>query len=334
MEAPVTRPETIDKLRYAVDAGFAMLAGMQLDVFTPMKDGPMTAEQIANAIGIKVDRLRLLLWALVAAGLLVEQDGRFSNTVEANQFLVKGLSSYIGNMHANLASSWGFRLKTADSLRTGVPQAKIDFSNSPSEKLEGFLRLINKNTVAATRTLLARYDLSSVETLADVGCGGGGVAITITQACPHIRATAMDLAQITPITQKIVNEEGAGERVKVLTADVLSGPLPGLYDAAILRGLIQVLAPEDAGLAIKNISAAINPGGKIYIIGQILDNSRTSPPEAVGFNLNFINTFDAGESYTEQEHRDWLSEAGFVDIERASYTLAGGIGLMTARKRM
>ena len=33
MEAPVTRPETIDKLRYAVDAGFTMLAGMQLDVF-------------------------------------------------------------------------------------------------------------------------------------------------------------------------------------------------------------------------------------------------------------------------------------------------------------
>jgi hypothetical protein len=43
MEAPVTRPATIDKLRYAVDAAFAMLAGMQLDVFTPLKDGAETA---------------------------------------------------------------------------------------------------------------------------------------------------------------------------------------------------------------------------------------------------------------------------------------------------
>jgi hypothetical protein len=269
----------------------------------------------------------------VASELLSEKDGLFSNTAEANYFLVKGRSSYMGNMHSVLASTWAIRLKTADSLRTGVPQAKIDFSNSSTEQLEAFLRRINASSVAATRSLLAWHDFSSIKTLADVGCGGAGVAMTITQDCPQLQATAIDLPQITPITQKIVNEEGATDRVKVLTADVLNGPLPGSYDAAILRALIQVFSPEDARLAVKNIGAAINPGGKIYIIGQILDDSRQSPPEAVGFNLNFINTFDAGESYTEQEYREWLSQAGFVDIERASYTLAGGIGLMTARKR-
>jgi len=332
MEAEMTQPDTINKLRYAADGAFAMLAGMQLDVFTPMKDGPMTAEQVANAIGIKADRLRLLLWALVAAGLLTEKDGQFSNTAEANQFLVKGISSYMGSLHASLAASWTMRLKTADSLHTGIPQAKIDFSNSPAEELEVFLRRINANTVAATRSLLARHDFSSIKTLADVGCGGAGVAMTMMQGCPHLQVTAIDLPQITPIAQKIVNEEGAADRVKVVSADVLSGTLPGSYDAVILRALIQVLAPEDARLALKNIGAAMNPGGKIYIIGQILDDSRTSPAEAVGFNLNFINTFDAGESYTEMEHREWLSEAGFVDIERASYMLAGGIGLITARK--
>jgi len=43
-------PETINKLRSAAEAAFAMLAGMQLDVFTPLKNGPLTAEQIAAAI--------------------------------------------------------------------------------------------------------------------------------------------------------------------------------------------------------------------------------------------------------------------------------------------
>jgi hypothetical protein len=37
-----------------------MLAGMQLEVFTPLKAGPMTAEQIAAAIGIGPSRLRLV----------------------------------------------------------------------------------------------------------------------------------------------------------------------------------------------------------------------------------------------------------------------------------
>lgn len=86
-------------------------------------------------------------------------------------------------------------------------------------------------------------------------------------------------------------------------------------------------------MAVKHIGAALNPGGKIYIIGQILDDSRLSPPEAVGFNLSFINQYDAGESYTEKKYREWLSEAGFVEIERANFLLSDGSGFMTAQKR-
>jgi cyclopropane fatty-acyl-phospholipid synthase-like methyltransferase len=334
MEDSIPRPDTINKLRSAADAAFAMLAGMQLEVFTPLKTGPMTADQIATAIGVAPTRLRLLLYSLVVAGLLTEQDGRFSNTPEANQFLVKGDPSYIGNRHVNIAKRWTDNLETAKSIRTGVPQAKLDFSNAPQTKLETFLRNINANTVPAARTLLEKYDLSSAKTLLDVGSGGGGLAITITKACPHIRATAIDLPEVAPIAQRIVEEEGVSERVNVVAADVLSGPLAGSYDVAVMKGLLHVLSPQDARLALKHIGAAVNPGGAIYIIGQILDDSRLSPLEAVGFNLAFINVFDAGESYTEKEYRDWLSDAGFVDVERANFLLADGSGLLTARKRM
>ena len=74
MEDSVTRPDTINKLRSAANGAFAMLAGMQLDVFTPMKDGPLTAEQIAATIGVGPSRLRLLLYVLVTAGLLPRTD--------------------------------------------------------------------------------------------------------------------------------------------------------------------------------------------------------------------------------------------------------------------
>jgi SAM-dependent methyltransferase len=333
MENSGSRLDTVNKLRFAADAAFAMLAGMQLDLFTPLKDGPMTSEQIAAALGVGPARLRLLLYCLVAAGLLTEKDGRFSNTPEANQILVKGAPSYMGNRHAAIAMRWTAALKTAESIRAGAPQAKLDFSHSPQEEVETFLRNINANTVPAARALLDRYDFSSTKTLVDVGSGGGGLAITITKACPHIKATAIDLPQVAPIAQMIVLEEGATDRVNVIAADVVSGPLPGSYDVAVARGLLQVLSPQDARLAVKHIAAALNPGGKIYIIGQILDDSRISPPEAVGFNLAFINAYDAGESYTEKEHREWLSKAGFIDIERANFLVGDGSGLMTARKR-
>ena len=81
-----------------------MLAGMQLDVFTPLQAGPKTAEEIAHAIGVGPARLRLLLYSLVAAGLLNEQDGHFSNTPEASHFLVKGIPSYMMRTTDSLSS--------------------------------------------------------------------------------------------------------------------------------------------------------------------------------------------------------------------------------------
>ena len=68
-----------------------MLAGMQLDVFTPLKNGPMTAEQIAASIGVAPKRLRLLLYCLVAAGLLTESDGKFANTPEPISFWLRAV---------------------------------------------------------------------------------------------------------------------------------------------------------------------------------------------------------------------------------------------------
>ena len=107
MESPVPRPETMNKLRFAADSAFAMLAGMQLDVFTPLKGRSSRPPKILPRRLVSAPaRLRLLLYSLVAAGLLIEEDGRFSNTPEANQFLVKGSPSYIGDWHATFSNRW------------------------------------------------------------------------------------------------------------------------------------------------------------------------------------------------------------------------------------
>ena len=106
---------------------------------------------------------------------------------------------------------------------------------------------------------------------------------------------------------------------------------PGSYDAAVMTAFIQVLSPDDARCAIKNVSKVMNPGGEIYIRGYgIIDNSRTSPKKLVGFNLVYINVYDEGQAYTEQEHKDWLEEAGFGSFRRT--ILADGSSIITARK--
>ena len=156
------------------------------------------------------------------------------------------------------------------------------------------------------------------------------MAIAITEAHSNIKATVMDLTNITPITQRIVNEAGASDRVEVKTADVVNGTLTGSYDVAVLRYLVQVLSPGDAVKALKNAHDLIRPGGTLHIIGRILDNSGLSPLSAIQFNLMATNIYDEGQAYTEQEYADWLAEAGFEGFERVS--LSGGDYLITARK--
>ena len=63
--APIIAPDTIIRHQIAIYPAMAMLAGMQLDVFTPLKDGPLTGAEVATAIGVNPTKLVPLLYALV-----------------------------------------------------------------------------------------------------------------------------------------------------------------------------------------------------------------------------------------------------------------------------
>ena len=304
MTTPPPQPSTIEKLANAVYPSFAMLAGMQLDVFTPLKDGPMSAGQIAEAIGVDPAKLKRLLYALVTADLLTVKGDLFSNSPEADHFLVQGRPAYMGSRHEAYSRQWSSTLQTAETILAGAPQGKHDFSAMLPDEQESFFRGLYSATLASGRDLVSRYDFSNHRSLLDVGGGSGGLAVAITGACPHIRATVVDLPTVTPITRRYMEEAGATDRVQVITADVVSGPLAGTFDVAVLRAFIQVLSPAQALQALSNLSGVIEPSGAIYILGAILDDSHLSPAEIVGQDLLYLNSFDEGSAYTEQEYQD------------------------------
>ena len=136
------------------------------------------------------------------------------------------------------------------------------------------------------------------------------------------------LSNIDP--QKIVDETGDTDRVNVMSTNVAQGPLSGSYDVAVLRAIIQVLPPNEVPLVLKNVSAAVEAGGMIYVLGHILDNSKTSPIEDVWYSLLNMNFYDIPGSYTEDEYRDWLSGAGFDPLEYDR--LLNGDSVIVARK--
>lgn len=310
------KPEVMQKLVMGVYPSFALLAGMQLDLFTPLAQGPQTATNLATALDVDGERLELLLYALAAAGLLTVEDGRFANTDEANVFLVRGSRHYMGSAHEIFSDIWGALLKTTESIRSGHPQAEHDFSAMSEEELGAFFRGLHAGALGHGREMAQRYDFSTYRSLLDVGGGSGGVSIALTEIHSYLHATVVDLPRVTPFTRRFVDEAGAGERVDVQTADAVAGPIVGEYDVAVARAFTQVLPRVAVQHALQTIGQAVQPGGHLYLITATLDDSRLSPADPVFFNLAFLNLYQGGQAYTESEYRTWLAEAGFILQER------------------
>ena len=116
------------------------------------------------------------------------------------------------------------------------------------------------------------------------------------------------------IAQRFIAETGANDRVFVMAADVLSGSINGPFDAVVICNFIQVFSQDEARRAIKNVIKAVEPGGKLYIVGRVLDDDHLSPASALNSNLFFLNIYDGGQAHTERQHLEWLTDAGFESI--------------------
>ncbi|SPJ14798.1 O-methyltransferase (modular protein) [Syntrophobacter sp. SbD2] len=325
-------PTIVMRNAYAVYPPFAMLAGMELDLFTPLKDGPMDAIALSESLSVQATKLSPLLYALVAAGLLTVEDGIFSNTEEADKYLVRGRPDYMGGLSGFHRKLWHAAMNTAESIREGKPTLKIDWKTLPDEELFNFFGSQFHSSIRSGRELAVKLDFSQCERFLDAGGGTGGVSIGICEKFPIIRATVADLPRVARVSKYFIDKAAMSDRISVEATDLCSNTPPGHYDIAILRAFIQTISSKQAQMAVINIGQAMAPGGKIYIIGSILENSCLSPPSSLGMGLVFLNFYEDGKAYTEKEHQEMLGNAGFTDINVEHETLIDGMGIVSARK--
>ena len=203
---------------------------------------------------------------------------------------------------------------TAETIRTGVPQANPHMRQT----LEAYFDIIGPMSGIGS-WLATEFDFSPYKTVIDAGGGLGGVSVVLTEAWPHLRATVVDLPEVIPLSQRYIAEMKAADRVEAIAGDLVSGPLTGSFDVAILCRLLHVLPAEQARQVVINIFNVVKSGGVIYVPSTlILDDSLLSPPSAVAYGLALINLSEGGQAYTEPVYRTWLAEAGFVNIERVN----------------
>lgn len=322
--------EIFDKLVDLPYPAFAFVAGVKLNVFTPLGDSPKTAEELAAILAVDADKLRPLLYALVVAGVLTVDDGVFANTPESDHYLVEGREEYIGNLCAAFEERWRWALMTADSIRTGKPQAEHDYATMPAPERDAFFRDIHPNALETGNMLVERLDLASRRHLLDVGGGSGGLAIAACRRCPDLRATVLELPAIAPIAEEMVAESGLAERISVVAHDIVAGPPSATCDVAVFRAVLQVLPYEAARRAVVNAGHVLEPGGTMCILSRVLQDSRLEPEQTVAQNLVFLNIYDGGQAYTVGEYRAWIDEAGLTGFDM--FTRPDGRSVIIATK--
>ncbi|MEQ8494614.1 MAG: methyltransferase [Gammaproteobacteria bacterium] len=330
-ESSALKPDTINRHINNVYPALAMLAGMQLEMFSALGEDSLDVDSLAARLEVRPDKLRPLLYALVTAGLLALDGGRFANTAEAAEFLVKGRPRYLGSAHQAYSDLWSSTMHTAQSIRTGVPQARHDFAAMSHAELRAFVRGLDAGAGATARRLHKTFDMNRFSRVLDAGGGSGGLAMALVRLCPALQATVAELPNVAAITRECVVEDGMAERVEVLEVDLVEAPPAGSYDAVVLRSVLQVLSASQAAAVLRHAAHALAPGGECFVVGRMLDDSRLAPLDAVAVNVMFLNVYEAGQAYTESEYRAWFEQAGLSGNERVP--LAGGYSIMHGTRR-
>jgi hypothetical protein len=325
-------PRQLARLTTGVFQSYALLAGMQLDLFSYLQDGPLTPAELAALSGLPTTRLARLLQALAWAGMLTENQGRYANTPESDQLLVRGRPGFIGDSHAAWAVTWEAALHTAESVRTNRPSGRLDFSIGDPQRTAAVLRGLAPQARLAATDLLGRDLIPPGARILDVAGGSGALLAGLCEARPDVSGTVLELPSVVPVVRELLAElamtTDLADRIAVLAGDGVRGPLPPGHDVLVLRNFVQLFGPPEIRQILATAAKALLAGQRLCILGYMLDDDRRGPAMALGADLMFLNLYEDGAVYTEAEHCQWLIEAGFTDIVR--HHLTRGASLIAA----
>lgn len=310
----------------------ALHAGVKLNLFTHLVDGPCATTEIAKKLGLDARGLSMLLDALVALQLLEKQDEKYAVTESAAPFLDRKSPAYLGHIimhHHHLVEGWS---RLDEAVRSGAP-VRNRVSHEPSEdERESFLLGMFNLAMLIAPKVAAHINLSGRRRLLDLGGGPGTYAIHFCQQNPQLNATILDLRTTQPFAEATLKRFSMSERVDFVAGDFHDGPLPGGFDVAWLSHVLHGEGPKNCSNMLANAVGALEPGGVLFIQEFILDEDRTSPLFPALFSLNMLLGTPEGQSYSELELFELLRQAGLSRTERLQIELPNGAGIMCGHK--
>lgn len=305
-------------------------AALRLDLFRKLGSSAMKVEEVAHILKADVRGISLLLNALAALDFVKKEGELFSLTIKSQKYL-DDLSPqtmiHIVKHTVDLYQNWG---QLSQAVLTGKPV--VDRDDRESEQVENFLWGMHDLARSAAPILAEILDLSSFRYLLDLGGGPATYAIEFCRKNPKLEATIFDLPDTEPIAQENIRRNDLGHRIQFVGGDFLKEIIPERYDCVFVSQIVHGYGPDVNLSLLKKVYEVMYAGGQIVIQDFILDESKTRPKFAAIFALNMLLHTEGGRSYTAKEIENWLTEAGFKDVEKIKVDLPNEAGLIRAIK--
>ena len=317
MNQPRPNPGRIVHMASAFYESCILFAASDLGVFALLaREGSAGEGTIAAQLGLNPRGARLLLDGCVAVGLLEKSDDLYRNSAEAAAFLVPGqpgeLSSAL-RYNRDVYQAWGQLTRFA---RTGEPVEKPELHLGEDEaRTRAFVMSMHGKALGMLPVVLPLLELDGCRKLLDVGGGPGTFAVALAKAHPGLQCTVLDLPPIVAIGEQLIAQQGAADRVRVRGGDYHTTPFPSGNDAVHMFGMLHQESPEVIQDLLRRAYAALEPGGRFYVLDMMTDATRTAPPFSALFAVNMALTKEHGWVFSDEDLAQWSEAAGFEDYQ-------------------
>ena len=307
-------PHRVSSLITAFYGSASLFAAVELGVFTELsRVRTATAAMLAHTLQLNVRCTTLLLDACVALGLL-EKDGLYyRNSMDTETYLVPGRPLDLSSTIRASRDAYPLWLSVPTFIRTGMPVKATPGSEDDPDRLSAQLLAQHARILAIGRPIIRRLDLEHRKKLLEVGGGPGTYSVLISLEYPRLHCTVLDRPEVIRIAAGLIGQQGPLLHVSTLAADYLTTPFPAGNDVVLFDNLHRAPADQIPAL-IRRAAESLNPGGLLYVLDIMTDETRTTPPAAALFALNIALTSPQGRVFSHVDLQHWMEEAGLQDF--------------------
>ena len=323
-------PNLIHRIATGYMGTCALLAALELNLFDELVNKSMSAQDMADTLGLAPKPIERLMVALTALKLLERTDGVYTLSPETERYLVKSSPSYFGDYyrfevrHCLLPDF----LRLDELIRRNQAIMADDWASymADPEKARMFSLGQHSASLGGGRMLAAVFDFSPYKNMVDLAGGTGACSIAACRRNPELRSTIVDFPNVVAVAEEIVAKEGLSHRISTLAGDVTRDDWPE-GDLMLISLCVSGFSEERQMAFFRKCFHKLPPGGAIVVHDFLMNDDYLGPVLSGLYNLTSVE----GVPLSGKDMARRLQAAGFENPE-VRRVIPEYTGLVAAKK--